>query len=702
MANLDLSRTTTSFYMTYADAVAFATVDGALSTHWSYISRAGDDLEFEGQGLTYDLKGHPLTGTVNSIAIDLGHNDFFHPDIVVTGINVEAATLDDGQQSFWRFLEGDDVITLPSGPGNAMGFDIVGDALQPRAGATTGGKDVIFVGDRSSTISGDVFFAGSPTAPAYRGGADEIRGLATDAQQYMVGDARVVRETGKLVGGNDSIFINSSDIGSFAAGDAESVGGTVDHRGYVLGGNDYIEAGAGSRAKLIGDVYRQAGNSVVRGGNDELNGGEQGEQIYGDVYDAGDGRLIGGDDTIRGNGGHDALVGDVGTRTSNGKVVAGNDIIYGGDGGDYIAGDVFSGNLVNVTGGNDELHGDAGNDLLIGQTGNDILDGGTSADEMIGGTGDDAYIVDDAGDTMKELAGEGIDIVKTLITNVVLGDNIENLTSLFIGNFTVTGNGLDNTMSAGGGDDMLDGGAGNDILIGYSGGDTLIGGAGNDILLGGSSGAGVNGKIIGMNGSDTLSGGDGFDTASYEGALQRVKVALDGSFASEGDALNDSFSSIEGLTGSNFDDVLRGDSGINKLEGRGGADLLAGGDGNDVVVGGAGKDVLSGGAGNDRFDYLALSDAGDTIRDFRNATGNNDALRFDGDVFGGLAKGALAAKFFVANATGVAATIDQHFIYETDTGILRYDANGSAAGGVTVIATLTGAPGLSAGDFFII
>ena len=617
MANLDLSKTTTSFYMTYSDAVAFATVDGALSTHWSYISRAGDDLEFEGQGLTYDLKGHALTGTINSIAIDLGHNDFFHPDIVVTGINVEAATLDDGPQSFWRFLEGDDVITLPSGPGNGMGFEIVGDAIEARAGVASGGKDVIFAGDRAGTFSGDVFFTGSAAVPIYRGGADEIRGLATSAEQWLVGDARVVRETGKLVGGNDSISINSSNIGSLAIGDAESVGSTVDHRGYVLGGNDYIEAGAGSHAQLIGDVYRQLGNSVVSGGNDEL-------------------------------------------------------------------------------------HGDAGNDLLIGQTGNDILDGGTEADEMIGGTGGDAYIVDDVGDTMKELIGEGIDIVKALITNVTLGDNIENLSSVFIGDFRATGNGLDNTMSAGGGEDMLEGKGGNDILIGYSGGDTLIGGDGNDILLGGSGAEELNGAVVGKAAGDALYGDDGFDTASYEGASQRVKAALDGSFEGEGDALYDSFSSIEGLTGTGFSDILRGDGNANRLSGGGGNDILQGGAGTDVLVGGSGQDLLQGGAGNDRFDYLALTDRGDTIRDFGNAAGNNDLLRFEGSVFGGLANGALAAKFFAANAAGVATTLDQHFVYETDTGILRYDVNGSATGGVTVIATFTGAPSLSAGDFFII
>ena len=80
----------------------------------------------------------------------------------------------------------------------------------------------------------------------------------------------------------------------------------------------------------------------------------------------------------------------------------------------------------------------------------------------------------------------------------------------------------------------------------------------------------------------------------------------------------------------------------------------AGGDGNDTLIGGAGRDGLLGGAGNDSFDFLALTDGGDTVADFGNAAGNNDTLRFDGDVFGGLAVGALAANRFAANAAGVA------------------------------------------------
>ncbi|NJM30694.1 MAG: hypothetical protein HC855_11865 [Rhizobiales bacterium] len=59
-------------------------------------------------------------------------------------------------------------------------------------------------------------------------------------------------------------------------------------------------------------------------------------------------------------------------------------------------------------------------------------------------------------------------------------------------------------------------------------------------------------------------------------------------------------------------------------------------------------------------------------------------------------------KHFVAKTTGAAGDADDRFIHETGTGILRYDSNGSAAGGVAVIATFTGIPTLTAGDFYIL
>jgi Ca2+-binding RTX toxin-like protein len=63
--------------------------------------------------------------------------------------------------------------------------------------------------------------------------------------------------------------------------------------------------------------------------------------------------------------------------------------------------------------------------------------------------------------------------------------------------------------------------------------------------------------------------------------------------------------------------------------------------------------------------------------------------------------GVLAAANFRANTTGTAADANDYIVYETDTGLLFYDADGSGAGAALLIATLTGLPALTAGDIFL-
>ena len=52
--------------------------------------------------------------------------------------------------------------------------------------------------------------------------------------------------------------------------------------------------------------------------------------------------------------------------------------------------------------------------------------------------------------------------------------------------------------------------------------------------------------------------------------------------------------SIENATGSNFNDVLKGNSADNVLKGGAGDDVIDGGDGNDTIYSGLGAGMLSG------------------------------------------------------------------------------------------------------------
>ncbi len=169
------------------------------------------------------------------------------------------------------------------------------------------------------------------------------------------------------------------------------------------------------------------------------------------------------------------------------------------------------------------------------------------------------------------------------------GAVIENATGA-LGNDTLIGNAVANTISGLAGIDLIYGGDGNDNLFGGDGNDTLNGDLGHDLL---------NGQV----GDDTLNGGDGND--SLYGYL--------GIDTLNGDAGNDF------LNGQVGDDILNGGIGNDTLYGEDGNDTLNGDDGDDILLGGIGNDTLYGGLG---ADLLFGMDDNDTIH----GGDNNDTI----------------------------------------------------------------------------
>lgn len=117
------------------------------------------------------------------------------------------------------------------------------------------------------------------------------------------------------------------------------------------------------------------------------------------------------------------------------------------------------------------LIGNAGNNVLKGLAGDDYLDGGKGQDELIGGAGNDVYIVDNGRDVVIELAGEGLDEVRTGLGGYALASEVENLTGTNDAGQRLTGNRLDNVIIGADGNDLIRGLAGNDILTGNGGAD---------------------------------------------------------------------------------------------------------------------------------------------------------------------------------------------------------------------------------------
>lgn len=215
---------------------------------------------------------------------------------------------------------------------------------------------------------------------------------------------------------------------------------------------------------------------------------------------------------------------------------------------------------------NNTLHGGAGSDTLDGGNGSDLLASGAGDDVMIGRAGNDRYYVHEAGDVVMEVEDEGIDTVVTSLSNYILGADVEELRFVESGNFSGTGNELDNKIDGGAGDDMLSGEGGDDTLNGLSGADTMTGGAGNDAYY-----------VDDMLDTVTEALGEGIDTV-----FASVNYAL--AAGQEVEFLRATRAAI-GLT-------LTGNELDNTLVGTAGADTLVGGLGHDKFHAGIGDDTI--------------------------------------------------------------------------------------------------------------
>jgi trimeric autotransporter adhesin len=354
-----------------------------------------------------------------------------------------------------------------------------------------------------------------------------------------------------------------------------------------------------------------------------------------------------GDNTIDGGAGVDAMTGGLGNDTyivdHVGDVVS-ESTSSGTDTVQSSVSYVLSSNVERLTllgGANLNATGNGSANILTGNSGNNTLDGAGNADSMIGGGGNDVYIVESTGDTITELAGEGIDEVRSSVTYTIAAE-IDNL--VLTGTSAISGNGnaLANNLTGTTGANTLDGKAGADTMSGLSGNDVYVvddagdvvvesAGAGTDLVqasvsytlsanvenltltgtaainatgnelvnsLTGNSGDNI---LHGGAGSDSMSGGTGNDTYIVDSTLD---VVTEGTSAGT-DLVQ---SSATFTLGSNVENLTL--TGIANVDAIGNtlANVLIGNSGNNLLNGGTGSDTLTGGAGDDTYVMDVASD----------------------------------------------------------------------------------------------
>jgi hypothetical protein len=201
---------------------------------------------------------------------------------------------------------------------------------------------------------------------------------------------------------------------------------------------------------------------------------------------------------------------------------------------------------------------------------------------------------------------------------------------------------------------------------------------------------------------ETLWDTGGNDTIDASSQTLSVTLNLNGgTWSTIGTSYSNELTQVRDGLGIAFD-VVSGavDSRIENAIGTAQADTLIGNAVANQLTGGLGSDTLTGGAGADVFRFVTTGQGGDTLTDFTSGT---DKIQVVSANFGALPVGTLASSRFVSGAAPAALDANAVFLYNSTTGVLSFDSNGSGAGGATVVATLaSGWRTLTAGDLQVV
>ena len=587
-----------------------------------------------------------------------------------------------------------------------------------------GGGDVLNGGRGGDTLAGGAGadrFVYTHVLDSVDGAQDYISGFESGLDKIdlgALGNVTVTWTDGTYSGGGAysfvTVVVGASTMSIFVNGGVAAGDFLFEAPPIVLSGgtgNDMLEGGSGDD-QLNGNGG--ADTLTGLGGDDRLNGGTGGDRMSG-----GD-----GDDTY--------WVDDAGDRVIEGSASGGTDTVYSAISFSlayqYLEKLILTGAALNAT-------GNSLNNTLVGTSANNVLDGMGGVDVMNGGAGNDTYVVDQTGDTVIEAAGGGTDTVLSSATySLSRSYEIENLTLTGFAAVNAYGNHLANVITGNDNNNVLNGSTGADTMIGKGGTDTYYVDNAGDVVVEASGGGvdtvhsavsytlsanvenlGLTGtathatgnalanRLYGNASNNTLDGGAGADYMTGRGGNDTYIVDNVGdrvleNTASEGTA-DKILASVSYSLGGIYVETLEltGSAAIDAT-GNSLANTLVGNSGANDLYGKGGNDRLSGGAGQDGFWFdTALNGSAnvDAILDFNVA---DDTIHLRRGVFSGIsADGALGASAFRAGTA--AQDADDRIVYDSATGKIWYDADGSGEGAAVLFATVTAGTALTHLDF---
>jgi Ca2+-binding RTX toxin-like protein len=636
------------------------------------IDTASYEDDNSGAGVTVNLKSGVHTGlakgdTFNGIEVIRGTT---YTDNFVSGTAADTFDGANGYDTVSYASSAQAVnVTVANGAGTGVGGDAQGDLFSNMEVITGSAYDDVF-----TVTAGNMTFNGGAGNDVYifngtgSMGAGELAGGGDDEIRTSLSSVIMSAEVERLTYTGTGSFTGRGN-----AGDNIITGGA---------GNDLFIGGAGAD-QFIGGAGTDTvsyEDSITSGVTVNLKTGVHTGVATGDTFSS--------IEVIRGSQNGDTFFSGVEANSFDGGTIGG-----GIDTVDYS----LSAQAVNITltttGVGSGQGGDAQGDTyiniekIVGSAQDDVFITGAGTFTLQGGAGNDLYVINGpAYQTVIETAGGGDDEVRTSLASMTLSAEVERLTYTGTGNFTGTGNASNNIITAG---------AGNDLLLGGAGADVFIGGAGTDIVSYDDATAGVTvnlktGVHTGTAAGDTFDGievirgskysdtfvasanvdkfeggnvsADNMDVVDYSSSSTAINLTLSSGAGTGigGDAEGDSFSGIEKVIGSAYDDVfnsttignfnLQGGAGndlyivnnsataviteavgggddevrtnqaslglYNNVErltytgtgnftGRGNAtdNIITGGVGNDTLLGGGGADSFFGGSGTDTVSY---------------------------------------------------------------------------------------------------